>query len=382
MADRRPLSRAPAVAAAAILLALAALCSPAGAAAPAHAAEPMLRVTVFDDRVVDGVFSGSTPNRAGAVDVKRTAGFAYLRDGAGEWWAGSADAAGDFVFPSAAPGPATLYFAVDGPAASSAARDAATGAILAQRTDIGFDAGTYVDPGGASSPVSLVPGERFAEAAVHLGAGATAAFALTALQATAVVELERSGGLPAPELATVELLSNGAGVPTSVDGAGTYRTPAEWFFTASSMGVRVTPAPGYRIVEITASIPNGKLSVRRQGSDATISTIELPFSTGLVAFRIVVAAGETATPTPSASSTSTAAAAGVNATPDDAATATATPAGSDDGWRPALAIAAGVLLAGAAAWLVVRRRAAARRRREEEAALAALPDVTRFAPEG
>lgn len=362
---------------------LAVVAAPAPAPA-ARAAGGELRVTVFDDRVVDGVFSGTTRNVAGTSDAKRTSGFIYLRDAAGAWWAASADGAGDYVLPGMAAGPATVYAEVPGPGTRAAAQEAGTGAVLAQRSDIGFDSGVYRAPTGQDSPTELAAGARYAEAPVTIAAdGAALGIAVSAIQVSATVAMDGNELVPVAGQATIELLANGSPVAAAEDASANFRTAADVFFPAGRIGIRPAPGQGLAVAAVTASTTNGPLSVRRDGGDYLVSTSDLPFAEGFVKFNVVLrpAGAGSASPSSSASATPSASAAdgdpSASATPDAASAAAAPQAW--DGW-PWMAGGAVLLLGGAAAGVLAQRRRAARR--AAEAAAAALPDISRFAPEG
>lgn len=359
-----------------VLAVLAAVLLPVGHVRSAVAAGSSLRVTVFDDRVVDGVFSGNTSNKAGSRDGKRSDGFAYLHDASGAWIAGSSDSSGDYYFPNVAAGAGTLYFAVDGPEVKSVVRDAASGAVLNQRTDVSFSGGTYIDPAGHQSPHSLDPGPRMAEASVSIGSGETKGeFAITAIQAVATVGLEGNSLKPVSGHADISFLSNGSTIPARDDGSAKYRTNADLFFPATTMGITVKPVEGFHLVNVTAETTNGEISLKREGNTFTLQMEDLPFSVGFVEFRAVVGEGASATPTVA----SYAPAASESVAPTESAVPAAAPASGAEvpAWLwPGVIGSAAVLLIAALFWLWLRARA---KRREEAARRAALPDITAFA---
>lgn len=345
--------------------------------APVHADGARLRVTVFDDRVVDGTFSGDTSNKSGSRDGKRSAGFAYLHDASGAWIAASADTSGDYLFPNVTPGAATLYFAVDGPEVKSVVRDAATGAVLTQRTDVSFSGGSYIDPAGHQSPHSLDAGQRMAEASVTIGGGETKSdFAITAIQAVATVGLEGNSLKPVSGHADIAFLSNGATIPARDDGSAKYRTNADMFFPAMTMGITVKPVEGFHLVTVTAETTNGALNLKRQGNTFTLQMEDLPFSAGFVEFRVVVAPG--ATPGPTATQSAGAASPAPTPAASESAAPAPPPAEAETApWVvPTLVVGAAVVLIAALVVVLLRRRARARAEAER---LAQLPDITAFA---
>lgn len=343
----------------------------------AHAAGSSLRVTVFDDRVVDGVFSGNTSNKSGSRDGKRSDGFAYLHDASGAWIAGSSDASGDYYFPNVAAGAGTLYFAVDGPEVKSVVRDAATGAVLNQRTDVSFSGGTYIDPAGHQSPHSLDAGPRMAEASVSIGAGETKGeFAITAIQAVATVGLEGNSLKPVSGHADISFLSNGATIPAKDDGSAKYRTNADVFFPATTMGITVKPVKGFHLVNVTAETTNGEINLKREGNTFTLQMEDLPFSVGFVEFRAVVREEASASPTAASHAP---VAVSESAAPTESTVPAPAPAPGAEvpAWLwPSVIGAVAVLLIAALFWLWLRNRT---QQREEAARHAALPDITAFA---
>lgn len=350
----------------------------------AHAAMPGrgdVRVTVFDDRVVDGKFSGGMTNAAGSKDTKRTDRFAYLRDAGGNWRSGSADAKGDYVFPNVVPGPASVYVVLRGPHVREVALQTGSTTVLPQRTDISFSDGDYVGPSGQTSKTSLAAGERMAETSVIVNEGSEAAIsiAITALQASATVGIEGDSLTPVSDHATISFLSNGHEIAAKDDGSATYRTAPDVFFPASDIGVRVAPKQGYRVLEVTASTPNGRLGVRQNKTDWTVSTLELPFSEGFIKFNVVVApigsasptpGGETETAEPEATTTETAA----PVPPPPSSEAEPAPVWP---WIVGGSLIGGGALIASVAVAIHQRRKGKREEAEEESS---LPDISAFAP--
>lgn len=253
--------------------------------------------------------------------------------------------------------------------------------MLTQRTDVGFSSGRYVAPNGHSSVAKLDPGQRFAETPITVTAGSITdvSVPITGILVLATVGPKGNAHTPTPGLAQVELLQNGTARPAVDDGHGSIHNQPGDYFAASSIGVRVRPAPGQQVVDVSASTTNGPLAVKREGNDFTIMTRSLPWSAGGVTFAIEVGQPVvTATPSVTPRSSATSAAGAATAGPTDAAAEGSPAAPAPEPWVWVASAGVVLLLAGGVAAVLVRRRAV--RRARDRAAREALPDISRFAP--
>ncbi len=219
-----------------------------------------LTVTYFDDNALDGVYDTADQSPTGETDEKRVDGYAYVQDAEGDWYATSANEAGDYVFPGVAAGEVSLYLDVPNVDESTAVWNASgvtsyEEIVEVAQEDISFAEGTYFDPAGGEGPIEKPVPALAAVLPLTLAEGdATVAAGSAAVTQEAVVMDEE--GAPSDKAAisflagdisySAEAFDEQAFYAAEGDGSPAYLAPADY-------ALDVVAQEGFDIVEVTAT---------------------------------------------------------------------------------------------------------------------------------